>query len=192
MRIAVDLDGVCYEWQRTYRYMLREYRGVDMPPVEDFWHYWDAQKQYGTRADHRWMWNHGVARGLFRYGHVVKGARRGLEALAEQGHDLCIVTSRPANAAEDTHDWIELFFKGIPLSGVHILSNREPKSTVDADVLIDDRPENVEEWYAAGRTAVLFCQPWNDAYIPRPRDLHVAVDWPDVVTLIGQLEKGEI
>ena len=74
----MDLDGVCYEFQRTYRYMLREYRGVDMPPVEEFWTHWDAQKAYGTPADHDWMWSGGVKKGLFRYGHMVTGARKGL------------------------------------------------------------------------------------------------------------------
>jgi 5'(3')-deoxyribonucleotidase len=183
VRIAVDLDGVCYEFQRTYRYMIGEYRGVAMPPVSEFWTHWDAQKDYGRPADHRWMWDGGVRLGLFRYGHMVQGARRGLEQLAEDGHELLVVTSRPAAAVLDTVEWISLFFKDIPLAGIHILSNQEPKSVIRADLLIDDRPENIYEWSGAGREAILFEQPWNAGQI-MPLGVHVAQSWKDVVTLV--------
>jgi len=33
VKIAIDLDGVCYEWDRTARYMLREYRNLSHVPV---------------------------------------------------------------------------------------------------------------------------------------------------------------
>lgn len=191
MRIAIDLDGVCYEWQRTYRYMLRVYHQVFMPPVEAFWYYWNAPDQFTTKQQRDWMWKEGVELGLFRYGHMVAGTRIGLQALAEAGHDLVVVTHRPKNAINDTLDWVRYYFNDIPLSEVRILSNQEPKTCVDADVLIDDKPENVIEWCATGRKAILFSQPWNrDMEVPV--GCRVADGWEEVVTAIKEVELATV
>lgn len=185
MRIAVDLDGVCYEFQRTYRYMMREYRGVDMPPVDEFWTTWDAPDAYADPADRKWMWKEGVELGLFRYGHMVRGARRGLESLVDYGHTLQIVTHRPRNAVTDTLDWVSLYFKGIPLDGFAILTEQEPKSTVSADILIDDKMENVEEWAATGRHAVLFAKPYNHLFGRTIERVQRVEGWEGVVDAIA-------
>lgn len=140
---------------------MREHLGVIMPPVAEFWTHWNAQEQFGTKADHEWMWSEGVKRGLFRYGHAITGARIGLEQLVANGHELIIVTHRPANAITDTLDWVSLQFKDIPLAGFHIMSNGEAKEQVDADVLIDDKAENVLGWALTGRKAILFNAPYN-------------------------------
>lgn len=160
MKIAVDLDGVVYEWQRTYRYMMREYRGIDVGKQEA-WDCWDYPDQFTSKEDRKWMWSEGVKLGLFRYGHMTTGSRVGLQALADRGHKFIIATSRPENAVTDTIDWVQLYFKDLPLVGISVLSNGEAKSQVNASVLIDDKPENIVEWVETGRQALLFDQPWN-------------------------------
>lgn len=162
MIIVVDLDGVVYEWQRTYRYMMREYRGVRMPPVEEFWTEWDAPDQFTTQEDRDWIWSTGVEKGLFRYGHVVKGAIIGLNKLIDAGHSLRVATARPKQAVTDTYDW--LTFLRIPFDEIRILHQGESKATVWGDILIDDRPENVKEWAEEGRTGIIFDQPWNQKF----------------------------
>lgn len=157
-RIALDLDGVVYEWQRTYCYMLRSYFDLDIPPYNEWWNKWDSQLQWGEPWMHEWIWTQGIERGLFRYGHMVKDARITLERLASKEHDFVIVTHRPEAAVQDTIDWISLYFKGLPLHGLSILTNEEPKSRVKADVLIDDKLENIYGWPYDG---LLFDQPWN-------------------------------
>jgi 5'(3')-deoxyribonucleotidase len=160
--------------------MMREYVGVEMPPVEEFWTRWDAQLQYGTESKHRWMWSGGVDLGLFRYGHMIKGARRGLEQLAHE-HEVGIVTHRPARATPDTVDWLSLYMKDIPYT-LNILSNGEPKHTVKADVLIDDKGSNIEQWCRVGRVGILFERPWSEfSYVPGS---HVARDWKEVVEVV--------
>ena len=143
---------------------MREHRGVIMPPIAEFWTAWDSQYKFGTEADHDWMWSEGINRGLFRFGHMMTGARIGLEALADDGHTLCIVTHRPAAAVTDTLDWVTLYFRDLPLDGFYIMSNEEPKSTVDAEILIDDKTENVVDWAKTGRTAILFDAPYNQSF----------------------------
>ncbi len=179
----MDLDGPVFDFHRTYRYMIREYRGVEMPPVSEFWTHWNAQEQYGHQGDHDWMWTEGVKQGLFRYGHMTTGARMGLQQLSVDGHKLIIVTHRPEAAVTDTLDWVALMFKDIPLAGFNILSDGQPKSSVRADILIDDKPENCIEWRGTKREpSILWDAPYNqevaEAGVLRART------WKDVVEIV--------
>lgn len=178
--IAVDLDGVCYEWDKTVQYMLRTYRGASVHQQSESW---DWVRDNVPQEDWRWVWSDGVRLGLFRYGHMVTGARIGLEALADEGHQLTIVTHRPGVAVHDTVDWISLYFKDIPLAGLHILTNGEPKTSVHADVLIDDKPANLEAWADAGRTAIQFVRRWNTDYYDKR--VIQANGWHEVVDALS-------
>lgn len=183
MRIGVDLDGVVYEWEKTARYMLREYRGLRHPTyglhkASDSWDYIPRQV---SPEDWYWLWHEGVDRGLFRYGHVTKGAILGLQALLGAGHDLLVVTHRPKAAVQDTLAW--LAYLNIPWSEVHILSNGEPKSSVFAEVLIDDKPENVIEWRDSDRRALLFHRPWNAS--EEIEGVRRVYDWAEAADLLN-------
>ncbi len=162
MRIAVDLDGVCYEWSRTAMYMLRRFRGCSFAHEES--QTWDYIHDNVPKADWKWLWDDGIKNGLFRYGHMVKDARIGLEALYAAGHKLIIVSHRPETATTDTLDWVSLYFKNIPLAGFSLLSNNEPKTEIPWDLLIDDKPENIDNAIGHARQAWLFDQPWNQHY----------------------------
>lgn len=157
--IGVDLDGVVYQFHSAWAYMLRTYRGVVMPP-ENQWQ-WDTPDVYGSEEDREWLWTEGVRLGLFRYGHIEKGAIVGLRALSEK-HEVVAVTHRPRVAVPDTLAFLS--YANLPWSGVHILSEKQPKTSVAWDVLIDDKPENIEDAVHHARAAVLFKQPWNQHY----------------------------
>lgn len=176
MRIAVDVDGVLYEWDRTARYMLRTYR--DTVVGESLT--WDYIEQHVPRSDWGWLWTDGVDLGLFRYGHCVAGSIVGLRNLLADGHSLAVVTHRPSSAVPDTLAWLN--YINIQWSEVHILSNGESKAQVDADILIDDKMENVIEWAASGRKALLFDRPWNQQ-IEATR-IERCYDWRDVVNSV--------
>ena len=168
MRIGVDLDGVCYKWSKTARYMLREMlpgspytREGPMGQEADGYDY----IQRNIAPEHwKWLWTEGVRLGLFRHGHIIKGAVEGVNALAADGHDMIIVTHRPKAAVTDTLRW--LAFADFPLAGVHILTDQQPKSTVPCDVYIDDKPENVVDMAenTDARLVALYDAPWNQAF----------------------------
>lgn len=178
MKIAIDLDGVCYEWDKTARYLMRAYRGysADGPMGTDSKH-WDYIQENVSEQDWEWLWSEGVQLGLFRYGHLVQGAVIGLRRLAEFA-ELTAVTHRPSQAVRDTMAWLSLM--DLPWSNVVLLTNGEPKSVVDAEYLIDDKPQNIEEWEAAGRTGLLFDRPWNDGYASRIR----VFGWPSATQVL--------
>jgi uncharacterized HAD superfamily protein len=173
MRVAVDVDGVQYEWDKTARYMLRTHRGNTHLTSEST--HWNYIQDTVSEEDWDWLWTVGVDKGLFRYGHLVRGAIEGLRALVRDGQELMVITARPKEAVRDTLAWLTLM--DIPWNGIHILSNGEPKTKIEADVLIDDKPENVMAWaQMMGRTGFLFSRAWNIA-IPD----HLLKDWFRVV-----------
>lgn len=159
MKIAVDIDGVLYDWEGTARLLLRQYRNMDIPVSKR----WDYIPETISDLDWAWLWSAGVDLGLFRHGHVVKGSIEGMRALAKS-HELVIVTHRPAVAIHDTLKWIGLHLDTVRLAGLHLLTNEEPKTMVEADLLIDDRISNVEAWSRNQGRAILFSQPWNEDF----------------------------
>ena len=190
MRIGVDLDGVVYEFHRTVRYMLNHYREMDLPPADELFKEWWPREV--SKEDWDWVFSEGIKLGLFRYGHMTRGARVGLQALHDAGHDLLIITHRPETAVNDTIDWASLYFRDIPLAGINILSHGEPKYGVKADLLIDDKWENVRDWMeqtsiTEARRAILFDAPWNNS-VPHKDlsrlDITRAIGWSGVVSCL--------
>ena len=189
--VVLDLDGVVYDYMSIYRWMLKEYRGVEMPPTSEAWTEWDGQKNWGAKEDHEWMEIEGVLRGLYRYGHAVRGARRGMETLVELGYDLSIATKRPAAALIDTLDWMSLYFKDIPIQEFHSIRRGESKAKVSGDVLIDDSPDNVRQWWTKGtfsrpaRHSILFRHSANKDF-----DWPLVVyDWADIENVMEDVEQ---
>ncbi len=167
MRIAIDMDEVLYSWERTARYLLRnEYAKPE-------WMYWDALQQPFSewsiagqigQAAERWLFTEGVELGLYRHGHVVTGAMRGVRRLKAEGHELVVVTHRLEGGVQDTLAWIDFHFgreDPYPWSGIEILSDGRSKTTVPFDRLIDDSPKNIADARAVGRDGVLFGASWN-------------------------------
>lgn len=170
VRIAIDLDGVLYNWEKTARFMLEQEFGYHLD-VSDSWTY--LPDHVSAEAWH-WLWHDGVREGLFRYGHVVKGGVRAVRQLYEEGHELYAVTHRPVSSVRDTHAWLD--FMQLPFRKRYVLSDGRPKWKVAADLLIDDKPENVREWTERGRYAILFRQPWNDGVVGTQK-LWIAQGW---------------
>lgn len=187
MRIAVDLDGVCYHWERTARYMLRRWyadRGELHPAMLDrASRHWDDIQQNVSPEAWDWLWSEGVDRGLFRHGHIVSGTIEALTALTGDGHEVFVATARPKRAIGDTLAWIALQLHRVPLSDVRIHVN---KLATDADLYVDDGIHNILAVTAAGKRAILFNQPWN-CESPTPLDWSLterAFGWGHAVELI--------
>lgn len=169
LRIGVDIDGVMYCWQKTACYMMREIL-PNSPYTKDVlnegkWSHWDYMQGNVSPEHWEWLWTEGVKLGLFRHGHLYPGTIKAIRRLAELG-DVVAITHRPKHAVHDTMAW--LAYQNLPLSGLHILTNQEPKSGVkpECHVYIDDKPENVRDLYH-NTGALLVClmdRNWNQHF----------------------------
>lgn len=186
MRLGIDIDGCMYQWDRTARYLLRDEFGYPKDgPLGQQSQYWDYIKAHVEPAHWNWLWTGGVKAGLFRHGHLYKGTMRTLRALADDGHDLVVITHRPASAVNDTLEW--LAFLRLPLAGVHILTNQEPKSEIPCDIYIDDKPGNITDYLLnTSDVAVLMDRPWNQGYFAA--DAPRVGTWEEFAGIIRRLK----
>lgn len=158
--LGIDLDGTLYNYHTAFVYMARNYLGVKIPDASE-WSHWGWPDEYLDEFEHRWMHQDAIALGLYRYGHIMKGAIIACRKLAAQ-HDLVVVTHRPRAAVRDTIAWLN--YVNLPFSGINILSSGQPKTAVDWDLLIDDKTENIDDALLCGRKGILFDRPWNKDY----------------------------
>lgn len=165
LRFGFDIDGVMYQWSRTARYMLREIL-PDSPylregPLGRESTYWSYIPDNVSKEHWAWLWKEGVQLGLFRHGHMYPGVIKYVKLFAELG-EVIAITHRPRSAVHDTLAW--LTYQNLPLSGVHILTDQQPKSTVtpQCDLYIDDKIENCNELYENTEAKVFIMdREWN-------------------------------
>jgi 5'(3')-deoxyribonucleotidase len=66
------------------------------------------------------------------------------------------------------------------------MSNMQSKTLVPADILVDDKRENLLEWAADGRTAIRFSRPWNNGFGYEGTGIIPARDWKEVVEIVRE------
>lgn len=192
MRIGVDFDGVCYQWTKTARYMLREVL-PDSPYTKDGWAgtddlYWNYIPDHCAPEHWKWLWTEGVRLGLFRHGHLFPGTIQALRQLAEIG-DVIGITHRPKNALMDTLRWCS--YHDLPLTGLHILTNQENKASVaECDAYIDDKPENCLQLKEAYPKALVVIpdRPWNCNFDEAGNGVVRVDSWAEFVQLVRGLK----
>lgn len=181
LRIALDIDGVMYQWDKTARYMLREvlpnspYK--DLPLLKQESSSWHYIQNHVSREHWDWLWVEGVRLGLFRYGHLYPGTIQAVRELATMG-EVSLITHRPKHAVDDTLAW--LGYLKLPLSGVHLLTNQEPKSGVrpQFDVYLDDKVKNVNDLFRnTDGDVFLMKRPWSSGGV-EPEVIQVT-GWPE-------------
>lgn len=190
-RIAVDCDDVLVDFfPRVLAAHNKEF-GTDLRP--DDITTWDENPlkmsphfgpgcMYATwwdwLRDRHWLWSTCDA---------VPGAVGGLSKLAAAGHHIELLTAKPAWAKREMTSWLAKWHPTFDQLTFVDLDGSKPEAS-QAMVLIDDRPQNVEEWCAAGRVAILFDRPWNRevslAWHPLFGNATRAADWSEVLELM--------
>lgn len=188
MKIVLDLDGVCYEWEKTARYMLRRKFAQEGRPIPAALFQeslcWDHVEDAVTKEDWKWLWSEGVTLGLFRYGHCCRGAIEGVQTLSDLG-EVHIVTARPPAAVQDTKDWIAFMFDKAVISGLHF-TGRDSKSVIEADVYIDDSADNIIDLRNRGKTVIAVTRLWTGPV----GNLRLAASWPEIVQHVRELKEA--
>jgi len=180
LRIMVDLDEVCYDFEGASRFLLREHFGVTVPSPSRYWAFTkDYLAQQGLPEAWNWLWTEGVKRGLFRHGNLISGAAKGVNDLAAYG-DIVVITARPRTAGPDTLGWLS--WHGLPTYEVHILGPHQKKSDVlpYCDLYIDDSMANCFD-LQDNTTGKVLCwsRPWNAGAegLTRVQNWEECVEW---------------
>lgn len=190
MRIGLDIDGVMYKWDKTARYMLRDvlpdspYKTLLQQESQG----WDWIKDNVAPEHWAWLWDEGIRLGLFRYGHLYPGTIQAVRRLSEIG-DVVLITHRPKASVTDTLAWLGLL--NLPLAGVHLLTNQEPKSLVEpqCDLYLDDKPNNVYDLraFTHARLVCLMRRPWNVNCAPLTDGMAIVSNWKEFVEIAERM-----
>ena len=163
VRVGVDLDGCCYDFDGNFaRYLLSVgYPAEKMVEVTNWWFYrdWglsDAEFVAACIA--------GVQAGiLFRSGGTLPGAAWALDRLMRAGHEVHIITARGFDAVDAsgschfaTREW--LADESMPYTS---LTLSHDKTSVSTDVMVEDNLDNYDALDAAGVHVLLINRPWN-------------------------------
>jgi 5'-nucleotidase len=117
---------------------------------------------------------------MFRRMEPLPGVSEALWELSDLGVWIRIITHRlifnwaHETSAADTAAWLDAH--RIPYRDLCFIGD---KPNVGADLYVDDSPTNILSLRAAGKTAIVFDQPYNRE-LPGPR----AADWSEVVARV--------
>ncbi len=183
LRFGLDLDGVVYDWHSAFRFLANHQFNLNLPPVDELWPGWNGHRRYINKDQEAWLWDKGVKKGLFRHGHIRKGAVEAVRELAELPLDIVVITHRPPQARQDTVDWLS--FHRIPVKELHMLNFDESKWPIKTDIFLDDKWENVVDYASNNREALvlLWDRAWNRewaAMVAGPR-VYRADSWDKVI-----------
>ena len=154
--IAFDLDDVILDFTDGVRESVRREFGVEVPEFDD----WNLAPILNPIVGENW-WKWLRRRDWLWAGFpAIKGAVGVLEMLHREGYYLEIVTSKPEWARYAVWKWLGKW--RLPVDRVSIVSTGESKvNHTTSPVLVDDKPENVQDYLKAGRSAILFRRSYN-------------------------------
>jgi 5'(3')-deoxyribonucleotidase len=119
----------------------------------------------------------------------IEGAIAGMRELLARGDDVVIVTSSASSSAPQSYEGkIRWLAKWIPEFNLNNVVTATRKYLVDADVLVDDRQQNIEEWAARQRAAIVVDYPWN-ANLAESVHIQRCCDWGAIVSAIDALAR---
>lgn len=156
-KFGLDLDGVVYQFSKTAQYMIARREGYkyreELPWDETEW---DCGRPL---EDWEWILSEERADAAFRHGHLYRGAIEFVQGLDELG-DVHIITKRPRDGVQATLDFLS--FQKFPITGLHLIGLEELKSSVQADIYIDDSLENMNDLADhTGSQLILMNRSWN-------------------------------
>jgi 5'(3')-deoxyribonucleotidase len=155
---GVDLDGVVADFIGGLKPVAAEWLGVAMGSLTDEVSYgfgeWNLGDDVAYNDLHRFALKE---RDLFATLPLIEGAAPVLRRLSGRGIRIRIITHRlyipwfHRQAVVQTLEWLEKY--GIPYWDLCFMAE---KSSVDADVYVEDSPKNIESLRMAGKDVIVF------------------------------------
>jgi 5'(3')-deoxyribonucleotidase len=177
--VAIDLDDVVLDYIGGVRQSIMTEYDVDIPPFTT-WKIADVLDPIIGHSWWKWMKNRDW---LWKTFPAVPGAIGSINMLRSQGYFIEIITSKPDWAEASVWQWMGRWRPSV--DRVTIVGDGDSKADFsDADILIDDKPQNCSEWAASRRPAVLFSRPHNLTYRPSEPRIYRANSWADVRALV--------
>lgn len=166
LRVGVDLDGVLFNFQNSFRRYVHQVSGghgighcLYGCSYEGDWYFY---RKWGI-DDARFvqLCNSGADEGHIFSGGIKRGAKEAMSRIKATGSEIHIVTDRsfgstPEVSQELTKAWLAKY--KIPYDS---LTFSPDKTSVPVDMFVEDKLENYDALVGAGVKAYLINRPWN-------------------------------
>lgn len=186
MRILVDQDEVLCGWTKA---VVKAWNAAHpeklAPPVTR----WDTNG-FLDHPEARYFPRSLMLKPEFWLGlEAIKGAREGMLALFEMGHEVRIATQVLPEvggpAYEGKLQWVRKHLPWFDITHVYALKH---KNELYADLLLDDAPHQLEAFERSGRSAVALDYAWNQDV----KTHHRVKNWPEFIQLVQTLSETRI
>jgi 5'(3')-deoxyribonucleotidase len=180
MRLGIDMDGVLADFDKGWVDRYNADFGATLHPKQN--DHWDSLLSI-THFEEYDDWRGWVTdkhEDLFLGLAPLPGAVEGVQSLADYGHDIVIITSKPRWAAGHPSSW--LIEHNVPYDEIHVTSK---KTYVACDVYVDDAIHNVVDFVENTDALVIQYAAW--PYVNGGERVDGALyctSWPDVVNAI--------
>ena len=183
LRFCLDLDGVCFRWDKGVRTLLKQEFDLVLPERESpHWNYVDSCL---SAEEKKWLWSVGINSGMYTLGGMYPNTTEAVHLLDQQTY-LFVVTTRPL-AADSITQWQVKNKLGIEPERVFFV---EPlaKATYEAEVYLDDNPHELTYLVnQAPKWAMIlgWKRRWNESEWNN-KDILWVDSWLDVMELIKE------
>jgi hypothetical protein len=203
MRIYIDFDDVLCETARHLSDMARTLFARDVPyeAISVF----NLQEAFTlSDAEINDLMDHAHRTEFLSRLDPAPGGIEAVRMLEARGHDLSIVTGRPATSHDGSCAWLRkhglahldiIYFDKYgrapanPPPGAPKTLNRDEFSTLPFDVAIDDSPVALDLLaYRQDCMVIVYNRPWNRCYT-HAANMRRSDSWQEIVNLIGTLDE---
>jgi uncharacterized HAD superfamily protein len=181
MRLGIDMDGVIADFTTGWMAFYNRQYGTNLTVADS--KMWNdvLELTHFKDVDEFWDWASDLGgHSIFWHLEPYPGAVEALRSLADAGHQIIILTTKPSFAVDDTFEWIERH--RVPAAEIHIL---EDKWTVACAVYLDDNPGLLPRLVVErpASTVCRYVRPWN---VPVPGAVDIA-DFGDFRHVVNRL-----
>ncbi len=195
MLIAIDIDEVLADFANPLDKYIKGKFGLKMDRhkwnTDRWWQTWGGSRTTAIGKIYSFLTS-----AEFKRIKPVPGAVAGVRALEKMGHELMVITGRPAEVMPETRKWLERYFPGqfvrVECTDFHIAKGGHKTKGVicnefGCQVMIDDFPHYAEECADDDTKVFLFDTGYNHTFHKLKGIVRVK-DWKDVVEKIKKLK----
>ena len=195
MRIGIDLDDVLTDSLPHYLRAFNRRFGLEIDLADAAWRMYNRYPQI-ARQEINDFFSELIEGGFFSSRPLLPGAKEALERLADDGHDLFIITGRAPQDEVLTRNWLNhvgltRYFSALVHKGIEPVGRykSEAASELQLDLYIEDELAAAIAIAEAAVPVLLYDHPWNQGALPRY--VRRVRSWTEALEQIAELNGGQ-